>query len=194
LNADFRLRITSVYNLESGILNRKILNSLKAALIPIVILSLLVGCGYRFAGAGKLPAGIGAIFVTTLENRTMDTGIESILTSEIIAELIRNDPNHLAVRERADAVLSGTIDSVRSETISRRSVQSAFERRLFVTVSLRLTDRSGKVIWSAPGFSVNEAYQVREDKTETDQTRRAAFSALSRRLAEAVYNRITEDF
>ena len=163
-------------------------------LFLIVVLSVFSGCGYRFAGAGRLPAGIGTIFVTTLENRTMDTGIETILTSEIIAEFIRNDPNHLAVREKADAVLSGTIDSIRSETISRRSIQTSFERRLFVMVSLKLTDRSGRVIWSAPGVSVNEEYKVREARTETDQTRRVAFSALSRRLAEAVYNRITEDF
>jgi outer membrane lipopolysaccharide assembly protein LptE/RlpB len=163
-------------------------------LLLVLVLLSLSGCGYRFAGAGKLPAGIGSIFITTLENRTTDPGVESILTRDIIAEFTRNDPNHLAVRENADAVLSGTIDLVRSETISRRNAQSALERRLFVTVSLMLTDRAGKVIWSAPGFTANETYRVQDESAATDLTRRGAFAALSPRLAEAVYNRITENF
>jgi hypothetical protein len=51
------------------------------------------------------------------------------------------------------------------------------------------------VIRSAKGVSASEAYDVMPgNKLATEQNRRDAISALSKRLAQRVYNRMTEDF
>ena len=68
------------------------------------------------------------------------------------------------------------------------------ERRVTVTVDLKLTNPEGRLIWSAIGVSANEAYDVMSDKLATEQNRRNAISVLSKRLAERVYSRLTDDF
>ena len=85
---------------------------------------------------------------------------------------------------------------MRIRTISRKGSHTPLERRVQVAVDLKLTDPDGSVIWSAKGVSTNEAYNVDpdNDKHVTEQNRRVAIAALSKRLAEKIYNRLTDDF
>ncbi|MBW2003428.1 MAG: hypothetical protein JRI72_02280 [Deltaproteobacteria bacterium] len=153
-------------------------------------------CGYSFTGGGSFPAGIKSICVLTLENRTSETGAENIFTNDLIYEVTRDDKVVLTTKDRADALLSGIIQSMSIETISRKGAHSShsLERRVTVAVNLQLTDPDGRVIWSAKDVSANEAYDVMPDKLATEQKKRDAISALSKRLAEKCYARITEDF
>jgi outer membrane lipopolysaccharide assembly protein LptE/RlpB len=154
----------------------------------------LSSCGYRFVGSGSFPAGIKSVSIPILENRTSETGMENIITNDLIYEVTRDKKVALTSRSEADALLSGVIKSMSIETISRRGTHSPLERRVTVTVDLKLTVPDGRVIWSASGVSANEAYDVMSDKLATEQNRRNAISVLSKRLAEKVYNRITGDF
>lgn len=158
-------------------------------------------CGYHFEGGGSLPAGAGTVFVRMFENRTSETGLENIFTNDLIYEFIRS--KKFANREKAEAVLSGVIRSMSVETISHGSTtHTSLERRVRVTVDVKLTafdknaieNSGGRVIWSRKGISENEAYDVDDDKLVTEQNRKKALSTLSQRLAETVYNRLTEDF
>jgi len=153
-------------------------------------------CGYRFTGGGSFPAGIRSVCISTLENRTSETGAENIFTNDLIYEITRDNKAVLTAKGKADALLSGVIKSMSIETISRKSAHSSLslERRVTVTVDLKLTDPDGRVIWSAKGVSAKEAYDVMPDKLATEQNRRNAISALSKRLAERLYARITDDF
>lgn len=151
-------------------------------------------CGYRFVGSGSFPAGIKSVCIPILENRTSETGVENILTNDLIYELTRDKKVSLTSRDQADALLSGVIKSMSIGTISRTGTHSSLERRVRVTVDLKLTSPDGRVIWSARGVSANEAYDVMPDKLATEQNRRNAISVLSKRLAERVYGRITDDF
>ena len=149
-------------------------------------------CGYRFTGGGSLPAGVKSIYIAMLENRTSETGAENIFTNDLIYEFTKNSA--VASKDRADAYLSGTIKSMNIETISHRGTHTSLERRVKIALDLKLTDTDGKVIWVAKDISENEEYDVMSDKLATEQKRRDAISALSKRLAEKVYNRLTEDF
>lgn len=151
-------------------------------------------CGYTFVGSGSFPAGIKSVCIPILENRTSETGMENILTNDLIYELTRDKKVSLTSRDQADALLSGVIKSMSIGTISRTGTHSSLERRVRVTVDLKLTSPDGRVIWSARGVSANEAYDVMPDKLATEQNRRNAISVLSKRLAERVYGRITDDF
>jgi len=171
-------------------LNRIHNRSICCALISAVVL--LSGCGYRFSGSGSLPGGIQKVFITLLDNRTAETGLENTLTGDLRYEFIRYNRN--ANQAEADAVLSGTVKSLRVETISRSGQHSSLERRVTVSVDLKLTDRNGRSVWSVKGLADSESYRVASDSQATDVNKRAAVSALSRRLAENIYYRLTEDF
>jgi len=133
-------------------------------------------CGYRFTGGGSFPAGIRSVCVSTLENRTSETGAENIFTNDLIYEVTRDNKVVLTTKDRADALLSGIIKSIRIQTISRKEAYSSLslERRVTVTIDLKLTNADGRVIWSAKGASANEAYDVMPDKMATEQNRRNA--------------------
>lgn len=158
----------------------------------LCFLAFLSACGYRFAGGGTFPSGINSICVTILENRTSETGVEDTFTNDLIYEFTRN--GKIASIDKADALLSGVVKSMSIETISRSGSHTSIERRVTFTLDFKLTDSDGRIIWSAKGISGKEAYDVASDKLSTGQNRRSAISTLSERLAEKVYNRLTEDF
>ena len=157
----------------------------------LCFLAFLSACGYRFAGGGTLPSGINSVCVTIFENRTSEIGVENTFTNDLIYEFTRN--GKIASIDKADAFLSGVVKSMSIETVSRSGSHTPIERRVTITLDLKLTDNDGGILWSK-GISGNEAYDVASDKLSTEQNRRSAISILSERLAEKVYNRLTEDF
>jgi len=176
--------------------NNKIMLILKRNSIWIVFILCisLSACGYKFAGSGTFPAGIKSVYVPVLKNRTSEAGIENTITNDLIYEFNRHDITVLSSNDKADSFLSGTIWSVFIETISYKDPTKASERRVTVTVNLKLTSRSGKVVWYRTGLSDNEAYFVASDRLGTDANKREAISILSKRLVETIYTSITADF
>ena len=160
----------------------------------IFIAIFLTTCGYRFAGGGELPGGVKTIAIDMLQNRTTETGLENIVTNDLIYEFIRKGRTVEKNLKKADAVLSGVIASSRITTISRQAQQSALERQITITVNLKLTRSDGSVIWSVSGISDYEAYNVSADKQVTEMNKRQAIETLSKRLAEKIQNRMTENF
>ncbi|MBW2568167.1 MAG: hypothetical protein JRD93_01845 [Deltaproteobacteria bacterium] len=155
-------------------------------------LAFFSACGYKFTGGGSLPHGIKTVYIVMLENHTSETGAENIFTNDLIYEFTKN--NAVASKDQADAYLSGVIKSMSIETISHAGTQTSLERRVKMAVDLKLTDTNGKVIWIGKDVSEDKEYDVISDKLATEQNRRDAISALSKRLAEKVHNRLTEDF
>lgn len=151
-------------------------------------------CGYRFAGSGNLPQGIQTIAIEIFENRTPETGLESIITNDLIYEFTRKGRSVQKNSKEADAILTGVIESERITTISRRAQQSALARRVEITVNLKLTGSGGGVKWSASGVSVFEEYDVSTDKQASEVNKRRAIVTLSKKLAEKIHNRLTDDF
>ena len=141
-----------------------------------------------------MPEGIKNLSIKMLENRTSETGAENIFTNDLIYEITSFGKVVLTKEDRADGILAGVIKSMRIDAISRRDSHSSLERRVIVTLNLKLTDQTGRVIWSAKDFSASEDYIVSSDKQTTERNRREAIKILSKRLAEKVYNRLTDNF
>jgi len=167
----------------------------KATLINMFILLLLFsGCGYTFTGGGNFPADIKSICVNTLKNRSSETGIENIITNDIIYEITRSGRLELTKKETADAVLDGEVESLKVYSISRRGSHTSLERRVQVSIALTLTDKNNRIIWSVKGFTDDETYEVTSDKLSTEHKKRDAISKLSERMAEKIFNRLTDNF
>ncbi len=167
----------------------------KLCLIISLTALLFFACGYRLGEQGGFPGDTERLFVKVLENRTQETGIENIVTAALLSELTLRKTNNLASGlDKADVVLSGVVEEVEIGTIATRTRDTAGERRVTVTVALKLSKQDGNVIWSTRGLSDEEGYLVVADNERTDQNRRDAIRLLSQRIAEKVVNRWSDDF
>jgi len=162
-------------------------------LIGLTLLS-LTACGYNFSGGGDLPAGIKTVSIGIFENRSGETGIETLITNDIVNQFTRFDNVRIVDREAAEAVLTGTIKAARIRTIAHRSPTQSAERRitLFLDVTLRSPD--GQKIWSANDISASDSYEVAAEKWRTEQNKKSAIAVLSERVAERIYYRLTDRF
>ncbi len=154
----------------------------------------LGGCGYNMAGRGELPGGVQTMAVLLLENRSSETGVETQITNALINEFNRRRHGSVTSAARAEAVLRGTIDTITWSTVSRTGPNTAAERRVSASISLRLIDPEGNALWQRSGLQAQEAYLVADDKQETENNRRLAIDALAERIAEKVYRRLTDNF
>jgi len=168
-------------------------------IIGITIFCLVVvnACGYRFSGQGQFPKGVERIFIEVFKNRTSKTGIERVVTNQVVFEFTRQREKSLASdAENADAVLKGEIRNIRTQTISRVGTEVASEREVVMTVDLKLVEQAkGEVIWAAKGITDRQAYNVDENsKLATSENENIAISRLSERMAERIFSRLTNDF
>jgi len=152
-------------------------------------------CGYRFAEQEGFPGDTHRLFVKVLQNRTQETGVENIVTAALLSELtLRKTDKLVESMDNADVVLSGVIEEVTIGTIASKKKDTASERRVIVTMSVKLAKQDGEVVWQTKGFSDNEGYLVDDNPEQTDENRRNAIRLLSRRIAEKIVNRLSDNF
>ena len=163
---------------------------------PFLLCALLVyACGYHFAGSGGFPGDVKKIFIEIFENRTSKAGIERVVTNRLVFEFTRQRDKSLANDPiDADATLKGVIQTISTRTISRVGTEVANQREVVMTLDLRLIKQSGEVIWAAKGLSGRQAYDVSDLKLENDRNESLAIAALSERISERIFSRLTDDF
>jgi hypothetical protein len=147
-------------------------------------------CTYKFSGEAGTPFGISRINVEMFENRTLETGAESIFANDLIDELSRDGRMAIAEKQRADAVLTGVIKYMDIETVARKEKYISLERKVEIGVDLRLKDSGGKILWSADNMAVAKKYLATQNKLETEQNRRVAIKEISKIIAQQVYQRL----
>lgn len=170
---------------------------IKIRMIALFFLCTLLmdACGYRFAGSGGFPDNVEKIFIEIFENRTSKSGIERVVTNQLVFEFTRQREKSLAsAPDDADATLKGVIQSIRTRTISRIGTATANEREVIMTLDLRLIKQDGEVIWTAKGLSGRQAYDVSGLKLENDRNEKLAIARLSERISERIFSRLTDDF
>lgn len=153
------------------------------------------GCGYRFQSAGAIPAGLEPIYIEVFENRTSQAGLETTVTNAVVAEFSRRSPFALSAGGAgAGAVMKGVIRSVELKTIASRGRDVAGQRRVTLSLEVRLVRADGKAAWAVKNLVDNEAFGVSNDKFANEDLQRAALATVAARLAERIYNRLTDDF
>lgn len=155
----------------------------------------LVACGYHFQTAGVIPAGLEPIFVEVFQNRTNQAGLETTVTNAIAFEFVkRNDASLAHNAADASVIMKGVIQSVELQTVSTRGRDVAGERQVTMRIDVQLVAADGKVKWAAKNLSGQESYAVSNDKFLNDERQRAALGLVSTRIAERVYDRLTDNF
>lgn len=173
-------------------MHRWLVGILMVAVAPVW----LSACGYQFTGGGDYPAGITTVYIEILENRSAETGVEQRFTNDLIDEFTRNRKDSLVDRRTAaSGIVTGTIVSLAVDNISRSSVSTAVQRRVTGVMNLRLQSPDGRILWSSGSIVESQAFAVVSgDKTATNRNRSAAIAAVSRKLAESAFSRLTDNF
>ncbi len=167
---------------------------------PIVILiplaaaaALLSGaCGYHFGTGWSMPEGVDRIYVAVMKNRAHEPGFETMFSNYLIDELNRYTEARISpTPKNADAVLDGEIIALKTRTVSSENIGEAIEKRITVSVSLSLKNKSGKIIWAAENLSGGETYRIGANMVETEHRRRQALDTLSEHLAQRALEQLT---
>jgi outer membrane lipopolysaccharide assembly protein LptE/RlpB len=159
------------------------------------MLLMFCGCGYHLPGAGEFPENISQIYIEVFKNKTSESGVENIVTRNMINEFTLREEKSLATSiDTADAILGGEVTRVFIRTIASRGESSASQRRVTVSVDFELTRKDGQVIWVAKKITDNEAYPVSTDKNVTESNKQIAIDDASKRIVERALNRLTDGF
>lgn len=108
----------------------------------------LFRCGaYSFSGS-TLPPHIKTVGIPLFEDRTTEFGIDQLLTDALIEEITDDNTLKIANPREADALLSGTILSVKDRTGQYDANETASDYRVTISVKVRFEDVKGrKILW-----------------------------------------------
>jgi hypothetical protein len=154
------------------------------------------GCAYHFAGTGgQAPGDIQSIAVNVLGNQTAEIGLESIFTNAILNEFVRWKRLPVKPLNEAEAVLSGSVASIRTQTASHLTRTRTLETRVTVTLSLTLTRvDTDEVLWQNKKLSYYDEYVEAGNALDTNTLRREAFRRIAEFLAEKIHQDLFEGF
>jgi outer membrane lipopolysaccharide assembly protein LptE/RlpB len=162
----------------------------------LALMLLLAGCGYHFQGRdAELPGAVHTLYVELLTNATFEPFLENELTNAVVERFSRNPRLQIVEdRNRADAILSGTIASYGNYALAydQNDAIAEYRSQMSLDAVLRRADNAealwkGNVAWA-------EEYSSSIDKTLQDARENAAIQSISERLAEELYSRIVDNF
>lgn len=159
---------------------------------------LAAGCGYHTAGhVVTIPENVHTIAIPAFTNSSQTYRVEQMLTAAVIHEFnlrthyrIAYDPG-----QGADATLRGTVTGTSvvpstydSQTGRANTVQIA------VSMSVILTDSSGKVLYQNPSYFFRDNYEVAQDLNSFFQEDTPALQRVSREFARSLVSNILEGY
>ncbi len=159
-----------------------------------LILLLLSGCGYQFAG-GKMPGDFRTLYLPLAINTTAEPLLENALASPVTAVLARQQGIELVESEQAaEAVLLSTIKSYEVEPISYGSDDRITEFQAALTVRYELKQReTGRLIWQAE-LKHQQSYRAAADKNSQEDLEAAAIDSMAKNLADDLVYRLVTRF
>lgn len=158
---------------------------------------LLSGCGYHIAGrADLLPKEVRTIAVPAFHNSTARYKLGDRLPAAITREFItRTRYQIVSTPEQADATLQGTLISYQAfPAIFDQKTGRATGIQVLVNLSLTLTDKSGKVLFSRPHMEFRERYEISVSPEAYFEENEPALERLSRDVARTLVSSVLEMF
>ncbi len=178
------------------------MKTILSAALAVVTLVVASGCGYALSGRGSfLPENIKVVGVPNFVNSTAVFDIDRVLTDRVRTEFgsrgkyrIQPDINNV------DAILTGTITSVRVDNTAYTAGSQAARSALIVTASFEFRDvRDNKILWANPTLTFREEFATTTSTTTTDATaffgqNTNAMQRLAQNFARSVVTSILEAF
>jgi outer membrane lipopolysaccharide assembly protein LptE/RlpB len=159
---------------------------------------LATGCGYHTAGhIVTIPDNVHTIAIPAFTNTSSTFRVEQMLTAAVVHEFTLRTRYKIAYdpAQGADATLRGTVTGTSvlpttydSQTGRANTVQIA------VSMSVTLTDSSGKVLYQNPTYYFRDNYEVAQDLNSFFQEDTAALRRVSREFARSLVSNILEGY
>jgi len=161
------------------------------------LLAGLGGCGYHVSGKGDLmPKDVHTIYIAPFDNVTSHYRLTDAIPEAISREFIsRTRYRPVKRKDDADAVLQGAVAYFGSFAImTDPTTGRATALQVTARIQVKLTDRSGKVLYSHPSWGFNQRYQLSTNATTYFDESGAAELRMSQDIASAVVSGILENF
>ena len=168
------------------------------SLLALLCLLLGPGCGYHTLGhSGHLPESVKTIAVPAFKNETLSYRIEQMLTGAVVREF--NTRTHYRILHNAgddaDATLIGTVVSTVATPLAYDTATGrAASVLIVVSMRVKLTDRSGKVLYQNPSYVFREQYEVSQDLASFFEEDTPALRRLSQDFARTLVSNVLEGF
>jgi outer membrane lipopolysaccharide assembly protein LptE/RlpB len=169
----------------------------RASACALVLSCFLSACGYHVAGsANLLPTEIHTIAITPWRNGSIQYKLSDYLTESVSREMItRTHYKVVADPAQADAVLSGVVANMYSSaTVADPVTGRSSGAQVVVLIQVKLTDKSGKVLFEQPNIEFRERYEISVSPQQYFDEMPAALQRLSKDVARTVVSSILEKF
>jgi len=155
-----------------------------------VCLLFILGCGYGFEGkVSGLPDDIRSLYVSYAENSSNIMQLGGLVTDEVRRQFTTSKFLKLVDNDKADAVLSLNIRSVRVTGATLTNISRTSSRQITITLDSFLKRKeSGALIWQGVGIVCDETYVVESDQVVTELNEDLALKNIARELAEKIHN------
>ena len=165
-------------------------------LAAIMMLTVLAGCGYHFAG-GRSSGDLGTPVITgpVIENQTREPGLDLFLAEAIARRfIVERQPLQKPTGETASR-LRCAIRSLNIQAISYRRNLTAREYRITMILDAAL-EQPGKAstLWKAEGLTLIRTYRVQNTIEATEREKKAALETLSFDAAMIIADGILREF
>lgn len=167
-------------------------------LLALVSLLAVQGCGYHTAGkAVRLSENVRSIYVPMFTNNSQAFRIEQVLTSAVVQELRSRSNLQVQVTDTgtADATLNGVVTSVMTSPLTYNSkTGKVATSQLQIGMKVSLVDKSGKVLWSDPGYYYREQYELSQDAASFFEEESPAALRIAHTFAKTLVSSIMEAY
>jgi hypothetical protein len=133
---------------------------------------LALGCGYNLVGKGStLPADVEQIYVAPLENRTLRSQVDQILTAAITEEFVKRQRYDVVnSRDEADAEIVGSVTGFGATAVAFDANNRAERYEISITAALRLqrTTTPPELLWASDHYVFRRQYQAGEEQASAE--------------------------
>lgn len=181
---------------EGAFMRRADLRGLKRVVV-LCCIAWISACGYHFApDMQAIDKQVHKIFVDVFDNKTSEANIENIVRSAFADQIIKGRRFKLAVsRDEADAILSGSIDSLSASALSYQVTNIAAEDRMTIVLSLVLEARDPrKILWTNSSLTGVQDYNLGTNPTVAQANKKDALIKLANDTAERAYRFMMSGF
>ena len=162
----------------------------------LIVWLLLTGCGYHLSATSGLPPAVAGknLAIPMFTNKSYRANVGATLTESLVDEFARRSGGKVMSEELADLVLNGTVLTYATSPVSYSADDKVREYRAVMTVESTLIERNTRtVIWKGV-LSWGQDYPANSDVGLQQNSEEAAIREICRKVAQQVYQKISEGF
>lgn len=160
-----------------------------AAILPTA------GCGYKMVGQSTgLPESIKTLAITVFENDSSEPNVEEVVTQSILQRFVRDGRLRIVSRDKADAILSGTVIKYALEPVAWDEFNYVKQYIIRLTVRIDFKDTTGSDLHISQIVNAQSSYGLGVSIVAAESVRQDAIARVSLILGDNIIGLLLEGF